>query len=211
MSRFRSEVLDWFDAGRVVRGREREVLARGGVTALARGLARFPRPAHLVARHDRAGGGGHLLLRFQLGRSRPLRQVRPGRGGDPRRLCWPAGGSTWTGCPARPSCVLLSLLTGALLALSGQVYQTGADTFELFAWWAVLILPWVLVSRFSPLVADLARPAQPRRLSSISDLLGRRGAVLDPVRPEHAGPGPRGKRRTASGCAGCGTAGRRGW
>jgi uncharacterized membrane protein len=47
--------------------------------------------------------------------------------------------------------LLLSLLTGALLALAGQVYQTGADTFELFAWWALLILPWVLVGRFSPL------------------------------------------------------------
>jgi uncharacterized membrane protein len=43
------------------------------------------------------------------------------------------------------------LLTGALLALTGQVYQTGADTYELFAWWAVLILLWVLVGRFSPL------------------------------------------------------------
>ena len=55
------------------------------------------------------------------------------------------------GTPGKAVLILLSLLTGALLALSGQVYQTGADTFELFAWWAVLILPWVLVSRFSPL------------------------------------------------------------
>ena len=47
--------------------------------------------------------------------------------------------------------LLLCLLTGALLALTGQVYQTGADTFELFAWWAVLILPWVAIGRFSPL------------------------------------------------------------
>ena len=47
--------------------------------------------------------------------------------------------------------LLLCLLTGALLALTGQVYQTGADTFELFAWWALLILPWVAIGRFSPL------------------------------------------------------------
>lgn len=47
--------------------------------------------------------------------------------------------------------LLLSLLVGALLALAGQVYQTGADTFELFGWWAALILPWVLVGRFAPL------------------------------------------------------------
>jgi len=44
-----------------------------------------------------------------------------------------------------------SLFLGALLALIGQTYQTGADTFELFAAWAAMILPWVLVSRFTPL------------------------------------------------------------
>lgn len=44
-----------------------------------------------------------------------------------------------------------ALLTGALMALFGQIYQTGADPFELFAWWALLILPWVIVSRFAPM------------------------------------------------------------
>jgi uncharacterized membrane protein len=43
--------------------------------------------------------------------------------------------------------VAASVLTGVLLAVIGQIYQTGADLFELFAAWAVLILPWVLVSR----------------------------------------------------------------
>ena len=40
-----------------------------------------------------------------------------------------------------------SVLTGVLLAVIGQVYQTGADVFELFAAWAVLILPWTIISR----------------------------------------------------------------
>lgn len=40
-----------------------------------------------------------------------------------------------------------SVLTGVLLAVIGQVYQTGADVFELFAAWAALILPWVVISR----------------------------------------------------------------
>jgi uncharacterized membrane protein len=44
-----------------------------------------------------------------------------------------------------------ALLTGALLALIGQTYQTGADTFELFAVWALAILPWALVARFPAL------------------------------------------------------------
>lgn len=37
--------------------------------------------------------------------------------------------------------------TGALLALIGQTYQTGADIWELFAAWAVLMLPFVVLSR----------------------------------------------------------------
>lgn len=40
-----------------------------------------------------------------------------------------------------------SVLTGVLLAVIGQVYQTGADAFQLFAAWGLVILPWVLISR----------------------------------------------------------------
>jgi uncharacterized membrane protein len=43
--------------------------------------------------------------------------------------------------------IAASVLTGVLLAVIGQVYQTGADTFELFAAWTVLILPWTIISR----------------------------------------------------------------
>jgi uncharacterized membrane protein len=35
--------------------------------------------------------------------------------------------------------------------LYGQTYQTGADPWELFACWAVMILPWTLIARFGPL------------------------------------------------------------
>ncbi len=41
-----------------------------------------------------------------------------------------------------------SLLVGVLLALFGQVYQTGADPWQLFFTWALLTLPWVWVARF---------------------------------------------------------------
>jgi uncharacterized membrane protein len=47
--------------------------------------------------------------------------------------------------------LLAALLTGALLALIGQTYQTGADPYELFAVWALLILPWVAVVRVAAL------------------------------------------------------------
>lgn len=44
-----------------------------------------------------------------------------------------------------------AILLGVLLAVYGQTYQTGADAFGLFLAWAILILPWVLVSQFAPL------------------------------------------------------------
>jgi uncharacterized membrane protein len=44
-----------------------------------------------------------------------------------------------------------AVLVGALLAVYGQIYQTGADAFSLFLTWAILIIPWVLLSFFAPL------------------------------------------------------------
>ncbi|MCE9665650.1 DUF2157 domain-containing protein [Halomonas sp. M5N1S17] len=52
---------------------------------------------------------------------------------------------------ARAALTTASLLLGVLLALFGQVYQTGADPWQLFFFWAVLMLPWVLVARFDAL------------------------------------------------------------
>lgn len=43
-----------------------------------------------------------------------------------------------------------AILTGALLALIGQTYQTGADIWQLFASWAALIAPLVLLSKSRP-------------------------------------------------------------
>lgn len=42
-------------------------------------------------------------------------------------------------------------LLGALLAVFGQIYQTGADSFLLFATWAALILAPTLLARNAPL------------------------------------------------------------
>jgi uncharacterized membrane protein len=44
-----------------------------------------------------------------------------------------------------------AILVGILLAVMGQSYQTGADAFELFLTWAILIIPWVLIGQFAPL------------------------------------------------------------
>lgn len=52
---------------------------------------------------------------------------------------------------AKVALLAAAILVGALLAVYGQTYQTGADTADLFATWAVLILPWVLVGQFPAL------------------------------------------------------------
>ncbi|MGD9850419.1 MAG: DUF2157 domain-containing protein [Nitrospirales bacterium] len=47
--------------------------------------------------------------------------------------------------------VLLLIATislGVLLALFGQTYQTGADSWQLFFNWALLMLPWALIGSF---------------------------------------------------------------
>jgi uncharacterized membrane protein len=45
------------------------------------------------------------------------------------------------------------ILIGVFLAVFGQVYQTGADSFLLFLIWTLIITPLVFISRFAPLWA----------------------------------------------------------
>lgn len=52
---------------------------------------------------------------------------------------------------AKVSLLAAAVMVGALLAVYGQTYQTGADTVQLFFTWAALILPWVLVGQFPAL------------------------------------------------------------
>ncbi len=49
----------------------------------------------------------------------------------------------------RGALFLAFVITGALLALFGQTYQTGADIYELFLSWALLGLPLVLLANWS--------------------------------------------------------------
>jgi len=49
--------------------------------------------------------------------------------------------------PGQALLVAASVLVGVLLAVVGQAYQTGADAFELFVAWTLLVLPWTLFSR----------------------------------------------------------------
>jgi uncharacterized membrane protein len=58
----------------------------------------------------------------------------------------------WKPPPAfvgRSALFLAFIATGALLALFGQTYQTGADIYELFLTWTLLGLPLVIAARWS--------------------------------------------------------------
>lgn len=61
---------------------------------------------------------------------------------------WKIGANSLAG---KLALLVACLALGVLLAYFGQTYQTGADTWQLFASWAVLMLPWALLGRFAPL------------------------------------------------------------
>lgn len=61
-------------------------------------------------------------------------------------------GAFWRGLDdlaGKTALLAACILTGVVLAIFGQVYQTGADPWQLFAVWAALILPWAVVGRFA--------------------------------------------------------------
>jgi uncharacterized membrane protein len=49
---------------------------------------------------------------------------------------------------SKVSILVATIFLGVLLALYGQTYQTGADPWQLFFNWALLMLPWALIGRF---------------------------------------------------------------
>ncbi len=46
---------------------------------------------------------------------------------------------------------ITAFMVGVFMAVFGQIYQTGADSYTLFLTWAIMILPWVIMARFAPL------------------------------------------------------------
>ncbi len=150
MSGLRGEVLDWFDSGRVASRAEREVLRTAGIlpapsdwrtflTRLSLWLGTIALAAAIVFFFAFNWDDLPRIAKFGLVEAAILAALI---------ACWRVDLDSM---PGKAVLMLLSLLAGALLALTGQIYQTGADTYELFGWWALLILPWVLVGRFSPL------------------------------------------------------------
>ena len=50
---------------------------------------------------------------------------------------------------SKVSLLFATICLGVVLALYGQTYQTGADPWQLFFNWALLMLPWAIIGRFS--------------------------------------------------------------
>jgi uncharacterized membrane protein len=79
-------------------------------------------------------------------------------------IAWWKGSETAAG---RAALFFTAILTGALFALIGQTYQLGADPWQLFAIWAVLLLPWAFAARqpdlwlLSLLLANVALGLRP--------------------------------------------------
>lgn len=49
--------------------------------------------------------------------------------------------------------VTTAFMVGVFMAVFGQIYQTGADSYTLFLTWAIMILPWCIMTRFTALWA----------------------------------------------------------
>lgn len=150
MASNRSDIIDWCDQERIPRARLHEALELAGALPDAQDWRRFLDRFLLFMGATAVGAGAIFFFAYNwqdLGRfakfallEAPILAVLI--------VVWRVGVERLAG---KAVLLLASLLVGALLALVGQTYQTGADTFELFAAWALAILPWVLVARFPAL------------------------------------------------------------
>jgi uncharacterized membrane protein len=150
MSRHRGEVLDWLQAGHVPPGLEQSALRAAGLVPDSAGWRAFLGRFTLWLGTLALAAAVVFFFAFNwdsLGRLAKLGLVEAAIVAA-LLACWRIDLDAMAG---KAVLTLLALLVGALLALVGQIYQTGADTWELFGWWAALILPWAIAGRFAPL------------------------------------------------------------
>jgi uncharacterized membrane protein len=79
----------------------------------------------------------HRMIKIAIATGGVLTSVGVAARSEPFQIVW------------RAALFGAALASGALLALIGQTYQTGADIWELFAAWALLSLPLTLLARSS--------------------------------------------------------------
>jgi uncharacterized membrane protein len=150
MSSERDAILDWAEDGRLEPGHVAQALRIAGAIPDAAEWRRFVDRLLLGLAVVLAGAGVVFFVAANwqaLGRFGKFALVEAAivlaLG-----VCWRFGLASRAGKAALGAA---ALCTGALLALVGQVYQTGADTWELFAAWALAIAVWVVVARMPAL------------------------------------------------------------
>ena len=146
----RKQIVDWAEQGRLAPGAIAGALALAGVTPDAARWRRFVDALFLWLGSLLLAAGVIFFFAYNweaLGRFAKFGLVE-GLLLAAIALAWYAGLEKPAG---KAAIFAASILTGALLALVGQTYQTGADPYELFAIWAVLILPWTTVARLPAL------------------------------------------------------------
>ena len=150
MAYARDEILDWADHGRIAPEKLRAALEAGGALPSAHDWRGFLERLLLWIGAVLVAAGVIFFIAYNwqsMGRYAKFALAEAA-------IVVALGFVWWLGlerAAGRAALLAASLLVGALLALIGQIYQTGADTFELFAAWAAAILPWVLVGRFAAL------------------------------------------------------------
>ncbi len=150
MAYARDEILDWADHGRIGPEKLRAALEAGGALPSAHDWRGFLERLLLWIGAVLVAAGVIFFIAYNwqsMGRYAKFALAEAA-------IVVALGFVWWLGlerAAGRAALLAASLLVGALLALIGQIYQTGADTFELFAVWAAAILPWVLIGRFAAL------------------------------------------------------------
>lgn len=146
----RKQIVDWAEQGRIAPGAIVGALALAGVTPDAGRWRRFVDALFLWLGSLLLAAGVIFFFAYNweaLGRFAKFALVQG--------LLVVAVATAWYAGLEKPAgkaaIFAASVLTGAVLALVGQTYQTGADPYELFAIWALLILPWTVVARLPAL------------------------------------------------------------
>lgn len=146
----RNEILDWAEEGRIAPGSMRRALEIGGALPDSAAWREFLDRLLLFLGTILVAAGVIFFLAFNwndLGRMAKF-ALAEAMLVAALVAVWRLGIERIAG---KAALLGAALFAGALFALIGQTYQTGADAFELFAVWALAVLPLALVARFPAL------------------------------------------------------------
>ncbi len=146
----RAQLLAWMEAGAIAPERVAQALVLSGVVPDGQGWQRFMDRLLLVLGALTLAAAVIFFFAYNWNALGKLAQFALAQVLVvlPLLAYWKLGVDKLA---AKVSLLAAAIMVGALLAVYGQTYQTGADTLQLFFTWAVLILPWVLVGQFPAL------------------------------------------------------------